>query len=135
MILKELSFILSFMLLLIGLLGCQQNSEGESHNNNISKQNEEPTNKTANDNFDIVGIVTVVNSEHKRVLLDLRQKIQEDEEQLWVAIGENTKIFNENEELLYFENLKPDTELKANLSDECLEPGIRICNAKEIVIQ
>lgn len=44
-----------------------------------------------------------------------------------VEIVENTKIYNENEEMISFEDLKQEAELKANLADECLVPNPRIC--------
>ncbi|TYR73461.1 hypothetical protein FZC79_18645 [Rossellomorea vietnamensis] len=132
---KKNLLMLSFILLSIGLFSCQQNSEGESQNNSNTKQNEETANKTNNENYDIVGIVTEVNNEHKRVLIDLTQKIQDTEEELWVTIDENTKVSNKNEEHFSFEMLKPNVALKANLTDFCLEPLPRICFAEEVVIE
>lgn len=44
---KKLSLILSLILLSIGLLGCQQSGKEEKLNNDISKSNEEITNKPA----------------------------------------------------------------------------------------
>ncbi|KMY50016.1 YobA family protein [Peribacillus loiseleuriae] len=126
---KKFSLTLLLTLLSIGLLGCQQSS-GDT----ITKQNEVTENKVTNENYDIAGVITEVNKEYNRVLLNLTQKAQENENQMSVEIGENTKISNENGETISFENLKPEVELKANLTDKCLDSAPRICFAEEIVI-
>lgn len=131
---KKISLILLLTLLSIGLLGCQQSSGSENNNDTITKQNEATENEVTNENYDIAGVVTEVDSEHNRVLLDLTKKVQENENQMWVELGENTKISNEIEESLRFGNLKPEDKLKANLAERCLEPNPRICYAEEIVI-
>ncbi|RCW42382.1 hypothetical protein [Paenibacillus prosopidis] len=132
---KIISLMLSLILLSIGLFGCQQNSDGENQDNNISKPHEETTNRVTNQNYDIAGVISEVNNERNRVLLNLTKKAQENEEQMWITVGENTKISNENQESLSYEDLKPAVELKANLSDKCLEPNPRICFAEEIIIK
>ncbi|MFJ5625729.1 hypothetical protein ACIQD3_24430 [Peribacillus loiseleuriae] len=131
---KKISLILSFLFLSIGLFGCQQSSGSENNNDTITKQNEVTENEVTNENYDIVGVVTEVNNERNRVLLNLTKKVQEDEKQMWVTVGENTKISNEKEETVSFGNLNPEVKLKVNLTGMCEEPRIRICSAEEIVI-
>ncbi|MFC7063413.1 hypothetical protein [Halobacillus seohaensis] len=93
-------------------------------------------NKETNENYEIAGVITEVNSESKRVLLNLTKRVQEDEEQMWVSVGENTKISNEKEEDFSFEDLKTEFQLKVNLTGgQCLEPKPRICSAGKIVIE
>ena len=99
------------------------------------KNNQEIKNKVSNENYDITGVVTEVNNELNRVLLRLTKKVQEDEEKMWVTVDENTKVTNEKAEDLSFEDLKQEIQLKANLTDECLEPNPRICFAEEVVIE
>ncbi|MBQ0140100.1 MAG: hypothetical protein KBT36_12460 [Kurthia sp.] len=130
----KLSLILPIMFLSIGLFGCQQDNAELNPDNNKEKQDEVTSNKATDDNFEVIGIITEVNQEKKSVLLDLSKKVQEDEKQMWVTIGENTKISNEIEEL-NFENLKPKVEIKVNLSGKCADPKIRICGAEEVVIK
>lgn len=134
MILKKISLILSFLFLSIGLFGCQQSSGIENNNDNITTQNEATENDVTNKNYDIAGIVTEVDSENKGVLLDLTEMGNERAEQMWVFSKENTKIYNENEETVRFEDIKTTVTLKANLS-KCNQPAIPQCSAREIVIE
>jgi len=130
MMLKNIKIIFPIIFLSIGLFGCQQDSEGLNPDNNNVKQSE----VTSTEETEVIGVITEVNHEDKRVLLELSKKINEDEEQLWVTIGENTKITKENE-VLNFENLKPGVELKVNLSGMCFDSNPRICFAEKIVIE
>ncbi|XEC95787.1 hypothetical protein AB6A23_04240 [Paenibacillus tarimensis] len=118
---RNISVNLCIMLVAVVLISCQQ-----------SKQSSE---KATNDNYDIAGVVTEVNKEDYSILLGLTKKVQESEEQMWVRVSEDTTISYKNEEGLSFEDIEQEAELKVSLSDECLEPGIRICFAKDIVIQ
>ncbi|KGP91332.1 hypothetical protein N780_08745 [Pontibacillus chungwhensis BH030062] len=121
---------LSFLILLIGLFGCQQTSNDESQNTSGSTHDEE----TTEEDYHIAGVITEVDIKTKRVLLDLKQETEEDDEQMWVTIEEGTKVMNENKEPLSFEDLQPNIELKANIKDSCLEQLPVICFAEEVVI-
>ena len=135
MALKKISLVLSLILLSTGLFGCQQSSKEEVPNNDISKSNEEISNKEIDEDYDIEGVVSRVSNENNRVLVALTKKVQENESQMWIEIVENTKIYNGNKEMISFEDLKREAELKANLADECLDSNPRICFAEKIVIE
>lgn len=131
---KKINLVLSLIFLSIGLFGCQQNNAEISPDNPNVKHGELTPIKATDDNYDVIGIITEVNYEEKRVLLDLSKKIHDSEERLWVSIGENTTISNDNEEL-NFNDLKPEVELKVNLSGKCLDPNPRICFADEVIFE
>jgi cell division protein FtsI/penicillin-binding protein 2 len=107
------------------LLGCQQSNKSSSSNQSKDKGKI----------YDVGGTITEVNEKQNRVLVDLTKKVQEHEEQMWITVEENTKISNEQAEAKSFQDLKPNVQLKANLTDMCLEPNPRICFAEEISIE
>ncbi|WP_246942805.1 hypothetical protein [Bacillus pinisoli] len=126
---SKISLIIYFLLLFASLMGCQQNSEEQPNNLLNGKKKYSETNEV----YDIEGIVTEINVEHKRVLLQLTQKVQKDESEMWIEVFQDTT--NKKEKMKSFNNLKPGVQLKANLTDECLESNPRICFAQEIVIE
>lgn len=128
---KKRRVALSFLILLIGLFGCQKTSSDKSQNTSGSKQDDE----TTEEDYPTVGVITEVDSKTNRVLLDLKQETEEDDKQKWLTIEEGTKVMNENKEPLSFEDLQPNVELKANTRDFCLEQMPPICFAKEVVIK
>jgi hypothetical protein len=128
--LKNISITLSILLVIV-LFGCQQSHEGSDYS---TKPNEGAIKKASNENYDISGIVSEVNKDHKRVLLTLTKNVQEDEEQMWVTIDDNTKITDKKGAFI-FEDFNNDVRLKANLSKMCKDFSPRICFADEIVIQ
>ncbi|MBY6036912.1 hypothetical protein KUV80_09615 [Fictibacillus nanhaiensis] len=93
---KKRSLTLSCTLLALVIFGCQQSHEDPDH---VTKVNEVSTDNAFNKKYDISGVVTEVNKDHTRVLLALTKKAQEDEEQMWVTIDENTKITGKKRKL------------------------------------
>jgi hypothetical protein len=127
---KSISITLTVLLVIV-LFGCQQSHEGPDYS---TKPNEGAINKASDENYDISGVVSEVNNDHKRLLLTLTKKVQEDEEQMWVKIDDSTKITDKKGAFI-FEDFKKDDRLKANLSKMCEDFSPRICFAEEIVIQ
>lgn len=77
---------------------------------------------------------TIIEIYQDKILLELAHELQENEQEIWVAVSDEINIQNLQEMKLDRDSLQIQAEVKVILGNSCVDTAPRICYAKEVFL-